>query len=62
MQGTPSSQAKAAGELDGIGTDLETSRNLVKLVRKARNVKGKELRMPLRICITGRCEGPAMGE
>merc|ERR1711937_505926 len=53
---------KAAGELDGIGTDLETSRNLVKLVRKAMKVKGKELKMPLRICLTGRCEGPAMGE
>jgi hypothetical protein len=36
-----------AGELDGIGTNLEAIRNIVKLIRKARNVKGKELRTPL---------------
>jgi hypothetical protein len=55
-------QANAAGELDEIGTDPEAMKNVVKQVREARKVKGKELMMPLRICLTGRCEGPTMSD
>merc|ERR1712232_146098 len=51
-----------SGEVSRVAKDPKAIKDLAKTIREARGVSGKKLMMPLRICLTGRCEGPAMSD